>query len=57
MPQGTIPFLIFGLIFFGLQVYWISQTLKNPNPSSHFNSDTVYRLADKKEELERLFKK
>ena len=57
MPQGTISFLVFGLIFFGLQIYWISQTLKDQNSKSRANIKTTDQLSEKKKELEKIFKK
>ncbi|AAP99709.1 MULTISPECIES: hypothetical protein [Prochlorococcus] len=56
LPPGTIPLAVFGLIFFLLQAYWISQTIKGLRREGLFkiNRDP---LKDTKEKLEKLLKK
>ena len=51
MQEGTLEIFIFAFIFFSLQVYWISQTIKSQNDKE------VRNLSAIKEQLEKLLRK
>ena len=55
LPSGTIALTVFGIIFFGLQAYWISQTLRELRKDGVFDK-TLDPLSETKRKLEELFK-
>jgi len=56
LPSGTIALAIFGVMFFALQVYWISQTLLDLQKRGVFE-DKRDPLANTRKQLEKLLKK
>ena len=52
MQPGTIDLIIFGLIFIGLQAWWIIPIVRKYNSSDEKNSNLR-----KKNQLERLYRK
>ena len=53
MQNGTIDLLVFGLIFLGLQAWWIFPLVRNNNVSNK----EISNLAKERNKLEKLFKK
>ena len=53
MQPGTIDLIIFGLIFIGLQAWWIIPIVRQYNSSDEKNSN----LREKVNQLERLYRK
>ena len=62
MREGTIDLILFGLAFFGLQIWWISRTIKNGRRrevdkwgqlvDEHRNQE----ISQTKEKLEKIFR-
>ncbi len=55
LPSGTIALSVFGLLFFGLQAYWISQTFRSLSNDGEFDQ-SLDQLSETKRKLEKLFK-
>ena len=53
VKQGTIDLLIFGLIFIGLQAWWLIPIIKK---NIKLNQSNKY-LIEERNQLERLYKK
>tara|TARA_Y100001968_G_scaffold129599_1_gene118319 strand:- start:323 stop:484 length:162 start_codon:yes stop_codon:yes gene_type:complete len=53
MQPGTIDLIIFGLIFIGLQAWWILPIVKQSNSSDKKSSNLRKKII----QLERLYKK
>tara|TARA_Y100001978_G_scaffold92537_1_gene82828 strand:+ start:30 stop:191 length:162 start_codon:yes stop_codon:yes gene_type:complete len=53
MKPGTIDLIIFGLIFIGLQAWWITPIIRQKNLSDEKSSNLKKEI----NQLERLYKK
>ena len=56
MREGTLELALFGLIFFILQTWWISMTIRNLKKEGVFRKQTD-PLAEQRRKLEKLLKK
>ncbi len=62
MKQGTIELILFGLIFLGLQFWWIRMTIKNGRTGEvdkwgqKTSSKKLNELEKAKQDLEKLFR-
>ncbi len=62
MKQGTIELILFGLIFLGLQFWWIKMTIKNGRTGEvdkwgqKTSSKKLNELEKAKQDLEKLFR-
>ena len=57
MNPGTIDLIIFGLIFIGLQAWWILPLVRQNKPSDEKSDEISSNLRKEINQLEKLYRK